>query len=475
MKPRVQFVEPPKDYWFLMGDYRPPPTVLLTLAAYVEAHVPDVEVDVVDSQGEGLDWDGVERRIAGFRPTVVGASGFTCNAYVCARIAETAKRVDPGIVTVAGGQHFTAVPEESLRDFPEIDYIVRGEGEETLAELVRTVTAAGDVGAVQGLTFRHDGGIVHTPDRPMIGNLDDLPFPAYHLVAEHVHRYHFALMAGKDRPYAILEGSRGCDHRCTFCSQWRHWDATWRTKSPGRIADEMEYIHNEFGGEFLWLTDDNFDYRRRGLALAEELQGRDLPDDLSWFCQARTDDIVRDPELVRTTREAGNSWILMGVESDSSETLRGYRKGARRDDAFESVRVLKDADIFAQAMFIIGARSETAETVERLRRFSLDMAPDLAIYACLTPMPGTEVHDEAERNGWIEDRNYAHYDMAHAIMPTETLSRRDVQEQLYRCYRAFYGSIPKGIAGVFARNEIKRRAYRHMATQRVLRNLRGLV
>ncbi|MFQ6060798.1 MAG: cobalamin-binding protein, partial [Thermoplasmata archaeon] len=114
-------------------------------------------------------------------------------------------------------------------------------------------------------------------------------------------------------------------------------------------------------------------------------------------------------------------------------------------------------------------------SIEQLRQFSLDLDTHLAIYSVLTPFPGTEIHERALQNGWIEDTNYAHYDMVHAIMPTEGLSRLEVQEELHRCYRAFYGSIPRNIAGLFSRNETKRRVYRHMARRSVMRNLRRLI
>ena len=471
---RILFVEPPKDYWFLMGEYLPPPTGLLALAAYVEEQLPDVEVRVLDCQAEGIGWDRLEKRISSAAPSVVAASGMTCNAYVCARIAETAKRIDAGIVTVLGGQHFTTTPEESLEDFPEIDYIVRGEGEQTIVGLLRTLREGGDLGQVEGLSFRHDGHVVHTPPRPLIEDLDALPFPAYHLVEEHLGRYHFTMMAGRNKRYLILEGSRGCRHKCVFCTQWRHWNAMWRTKSPGRIGDEMEHLRDAFGGQFLWLTDDNFDYPRRGRALWEELHRRGFTDEVAWFCQARTDDIVRNPDLVAKLRSVGNSWVLLGIESDSPEALRYFRKGTRAGDAVEAVRVLNENGIFTQSMLVLGARRDSEETIEALRRFSMELSTDLAIFTVLTPFPGTEVHAEAQKNGWIEDTNYANYDMAHAIMPTQTLARMEVQEQLYRCYRSFYGSIPRGVKGLFAKNEIKRRAYRHMAAKRVLHRLRTL-
>ena len=145
------------------------------------------------------------------------------------------------------------------------------------------------------------------------------------------------------------------------------------------------------------------------------------------------------------------------------------------NDAFKAVKILNDNDIFSQCMFVIGSRKDTAMSIEQLRQFSLDLDTGLAIYTVLTPYPGTEVYERALRDGLIEDTNYAHYDMIHAIMPTETLSRREVQEELYHCYRDFYGSISRNIKGFFSKNEIERRVHRHMAGKGVLSSMRRLI
>ena len=475
MVTKLLFVEPPKDYWFLMGEYLPPPTGLLILAAYIEEKLPDVEIEILDCQAERKDFRDIEKHIESHSPSIILTSGFTCNAYVCARVAEMAKKVNPDIVTIVGGQHFSFAAEGSLNDYPEIDYIIRGEGEVTLLELIKALRNNKNIAEVKGLSFRFDGKIIHTQPRPLIENLDTLPYPAYHLVENNIKKYHFTMMAGKNTRYMILEGSRGCSHRCSFCTQWKHWNGVWRTKSAGRIADEMEYFNEIFGGEFLWLTDDNFRYNNRAKELWQELRQRKFTKDITWFFQARTDDIANNSDMVAKLRDVGNNWILMGVENNSPEILKDFKKEVKVNDAYRAVKILNDNDIFTQSMFVIGSRKDTARSIEELRQFSLDLGSDLTVYTTLTPFPGTEIHESALQNGWIEDTNYAHYDMSHAIMPTETLSRRQVQEELYDCYRAFYGSISRNISGLFSKNEIKRRVTRHMAGKNILTNLRHLI
>jgi anaerobic magnesium-protoporphyrin IX monomethyl ester cyclase len=474
MAVRILFVEPPKDYWFIMGEYLPPPTTLLSLAAYVEREVRDVDIEVLDCQAERVGWKGVEKRIGSYAPNIVATSGFTCNAYACARVAELAKTIDPSIITVVGGQHFSNTAEESLNDFREIDYVVRGEGERTLMELIRAVVKQKDLSTIDGLSFRADDRIIHNPPRELIEDLDSLPFPAYHLVEKNLNKYNFKMLAGKAR-YLIVEGSRGCEHRCTFCTQWGHWGGRWRTKSAGRIAAEMARLRDDYGAQYIWFTDDNFELGTRGRDLAHELRSKGFDGSVPWFFQARMDDIVHHPDVVSMLHDAGNNYQLLGVESGSNEVLSDFHKNEGVENAARAVEILKSNGIFAQAMLVTGSRRDTSSSIGELRYFVASLDVDLAIFTILTPYPGTEIHRVAKARGWIEDANYAHYDMAHAIMPTETLSRKEVQAELLECYQSFYGSSLNGLRGLFSSNHLKRRVYRHMARKRVLHSLRQLV
>jgi anaerobic magnesium-protoporphyrin IX monomethyl ester cyclase len=471
---KVLFVEPPKDVWFVMGEYLPPPYGIIQLAAYLEREIDDLEIEVLDCNAEQVHWDEMRKKITGSRPDVVASSSLaTCNAYAVARTLQIAKEADPGILTVTGGQHFTATAQRSLEAFPEIDVIVRGEGELSLTELVEKARNNVSFRDVRGISFRDDWEILHNPCRPLIEDLDDLPFPGYHFVGHLVHRYHFAAMTGRNAPYALIEGSRGCSHRCTFCTQWGHWNGRWRAKSPSRIADEMMYCYEKFGSRFIWLTDDNFGFGERASELADEIIERGPPGELMWFTQARCDDVVRHRDLLPKLRRSGLCWVLLGVESSTQATLKTYNKEIMPEDSEKAVRLLQENDIFAQAMFIIGERKDTSESIEHLRSFANALNPDFAIFAILTPFPGTGLFEEAEKNGWIEDTNWSNYDMIHAIMPTETLSTKQVQEELYKCYRSFYGSWKRRIKGIFSRNEMKRRIFWYMTGRGIIDKLRA--
>ncbi|MFX1560529.1 MAG: B12-binding domain-containing radical SAM protein [Promethearchaeota archaeon] len=458
-----------------MGEYLPPPLGILNLAAYLREHDESLELEIVDCQAERITWNGLKDRVESFHPDIIAPSSLsTCNAYRGLRTIEMAKTIDPTTTTIVGGQHYTALARESLEAYPELDVVVRGEGEQTLLEVVRALGGHGSLSDVKGITFRHNDKIITTEDRPLLDNLNDLPFPAYDLVSQYMKEYHFTIMAGRDTPYALVEASRGCPHDCNFCSQCSFWRGKWRSKTPKRIADEFEFCYNEFGTRFFWLTDDNFGLGKRTDELCDEIISRGFGEEILWFMQARSDDVVTHQSLLPKLRKVGLNWILAGVENHSPETLASFNKRIDPSVSKEAMELLKQNDIFAQATLIIGEHSDSRETIRGLRAFVNDIDPDIAIYMILTPYPGTRLYDEAESKDWIEDRNWANYDMLHAIMPTEHLTRMEVQEELYLCYRSFYGSMKRRITGVFSSNKLKRKSYRYMARQGVMGALRGM-
>ncbi len=473
---RVLFVEPPKDFWFVMGEYLPPPLGIIELAAYLESKKENIDISIIDCQAMHWGWKELEKHIESADPDVVAPSALaTCNTYTVVRVAETAKKVNPDIKTIVGGQHFTATAEESLKAYPEIDFVVRGEGERTLTELVHELQKkTPHPSRIKGISFRQGSKIFCNSPRPLIESLDDLPLPGYHFLEEYMSQYHFTMMAGT-KQYALIEGSRGCPHRCTFCSQWKHWGGTWRLKSARRIADEFEYCHNEFGSKFLWLTDDNLGLGRHTSDLCDEITKRGIADDIMWFMQVRCDDVINHKNVLSKVQKAGNRWMLVGIESNNLATLESFNKKIDPGEARKAMKLLKDHDIFAQATLIIGGRKDTSESINKLREFVNDVDPDLAIFMILTPFPGTELYETAKKNGWLEDKNWANYDMTHAIMPTETLSRKAVQEELHDCYRSFYGSPSRRFRGLFSPNKLKRKTYRYLASQGLLKALRELI
>ena len=166
-----------------MGEYLPPPYGIIQLGAYLEKEVRDVDIEIVDCNAQQIDWRGLEKRIESSKADIVASSSLaTCNTYVVARALQTAKKVNSKTLTVTGGQHFTATAQESLEEYPEIDVIVRGEGEQTFAELVRHADRRSRFPEIKGISFRAEDKVIHNPARPLIEDLDLLPYPGYHLV-----------------------------------------------------------------------------------------------------------------------------------------------------------------------------------------------------------------------------------------------------------------------------------------------------
>ena len=171
----------------MMGEYLPPPLGLLTLAAFLEDKKENLEIEVRDCQAEKVDWKGLKERISSFLPDIVAPSALsTCNAYTTARACELAKKIDPEIKTVVGGQHFSATAQESLQIYPEIDFIIRGEGEQSFYELIRGIEKSENLTNVKGISYRKDGMIIHNQARPFINNLDELPFPGYNFIEKNL-------------------------------------------------------------------------------------------------------------------------------------------------------------------------------------------------------------------------------------------------------------------------------------------------
>ena len=185
--------------------------------------------------------------------------------------------------------------------------------------------------------------------------------------------------------------------------------------------------------------------------------------------------MIKHEQVLPKLRKAGLYWVMVGVESPRESTLKDFRKGINAEQAVKTIGLLKDNDIFSHAMFVIGERKDTATSIEETRKFADELDPDFGIFTALTPFPGTEIYEASKSNGWIKDDNLSHYDMAHAIMPTETLTVSEVQEELYNCYRNFYGSWRRRLGGLFSSNRLKSRLYRHMMGQGVLRQFKNLI
>ena len=480
---KLLLVEPPKRFWFVMGEYLPPPFNLLLLAAVVEKELPDFEVKIIDCQAEELDWVGLEDRIRQEKPNIIGSgSHATCNVYKTVRTLDIAKKVDPDVITITGGAHFTVLDEETLKQYPSVDVILRYEAEKALVVLLKHFQTQGrtkdGLKSIKGISFNLNGKFYRTPDYPPLTSeeLDNLPYPAYHLVPD-MTLYHFAMMS--DAPYILLEGSRGCTHNCTFCSQTKFYRQHWSTKSVMRIADEMEWMYNSFNSRFFWFTDDNFCGGKPKLIdeLCQEMISRGLNgDDIEWFAQMRVDSILKVGDGLSTMNRAGNYWQLVGGESPFTNVLNAFKKGIQGDQTVDAIKLLKKHNILAQLMMMLGHEYETRESIQETMKWATDVVkPDFIITMLVTPYPGTPMYEDLDTKGRIIDRNWTNYDMIHAVCDMKYLSAAELQEELYKAYRHVYDSWSLRLGGLFAKNKYKRRIYWYYVKAGVIRQLKRLI
>ena len=450
---RVLLVEPPKKIWELMGgNCISPPLGLAYLAAALEQE--GIEVDILDCNASGVGWLGLEDFIREAQPDVIGTSAMTPFFHRALGAARAAKRANPNTVTVLGGPHVTFTAEETLLEHPEVDVVVRGEGERTLVELVRRLEGQGDLATVRGIAFRRDGQVVQTPQPPPL-DVNALPLPAYHLLP--MHKYVFTVF-GK---FTTILASRGCPFRCTFCSEWRFWGGRWRPRDPEAVVEEMELLNRKYGRQCFWFGDDCFnvdgEHMRR---ICEGILRRGL--DVSWYYQGRADLVIKYKDLLPLMRRAGNLMVQIGVESSTDEELSRFRKRLTTDQVREAVELLRENDIVCQGLIIVGTRDDDPRSIMHKVRYAKRLDLDFPIFTMYTPFPGNEVYERARAKGWLEVRDYSKYDMAHAVMPTEHLTRRQLISWYYWCFSNYYLDPVKLAKGLFSRNEWKRKVWRHM-------------
>ena len=447
---KVLLVDPPKPRWWLLADTVMPPIGLAYIAGYLRAR--GSWVRILDCTALRWGWERLREAIARLEPDVVGVGGPTCYAKRALEVLKIAKEeLGPDVLTVAGGPHFTFTAEESLLENPFLDIIVMGEGEITMHELVMALGEGRPLSSVRGVAFKDSSGqVVKTGDRPLIRDLDALPLPAWDLLP--MERYRLVAWG---RRATMLVSSRGCPFKCSFCSERIFWRNVWRPHGPKRVVDEMELMAERYGKELIWFGDDTFNLdRARNIAICEEIIERGL--DVAWGIEARADLIARDEDIIGLMKEAGLFWVLVGVEAASDAELRRLGKGTTLSHVKRAFQALREHDIITQAMFIIGERYDTKETILAKEKLAEKLDADFAIFTPLTPFPGTPLYELARREGWIEVHDWEKYDLAHAIMPTEVLSRREIEALMVLCYKRFFLRPLKLLKGLASKNPYRR-------------------
>lgn len=354
------------------------------------------------------------RILDAYEPDVVGTGSVTMNQHQAERIIRDTKRHRPSAITMMGGPHVSFAIHETFRSCPELDLIVRGEGEETLQELIPVITERKAWEDIKGIAFQKDGAVVTTEPRDLICDLDSLPLPARHLLP--VSRY---LALGY--PVSIIT-SRGCPNKCIFCLGRRMVGFRGRFRNPGLVLDEIEHILS-LGFTRINVADDLFTANKaRVKELCDEIRRRGVHFGWSAFARVNTVDL----ETLKTMREAGCDCVSFGIESGDPDMLKRIRKGITLDQARAAVACCKDADVLPHASFMVGLPGETRETLRRTQEFANELGIAYG-YHFFAPFPGTTVREElADYDIEILTDDWSRYDANAPVVRTSQLSPEDM-------------------------------------------------
>jgi len=336
---------------------------------------------------------------------MVCISSITSTAPRAYQIAD--RFMSKGIPVVMGGAHPTFMPDESLL---HADYVVRGEGEETIVELIERLESGLPLNAIKGLSFRtKENDIIHNPGRELINDLNDSPVPDFSLV------YNW----GKALVIPIAT-SRGCPFACKFCSVIPMFGRKYRFKSIDRVIEEIRVAISLNPKAHIFFVDDNFAADKiRTKKLLHALLDNNLK--IEWSAQMRTD-IAKDPELINLMAETNCFSVYIGFESINPRTLVLYNKHQKLEDITRCIKTLKSRSIHMHGMFVLGSDTDDIQTIRDTQKYAKNLGLDSIQFMMLTPLPGTPVFDELQRQGRIIHTDWSKYDAHHAVFEPKLMT-----------------------------------------------------
>jgi anaerobic magnesium-protoporphyrin IX monomethyl ester cyclase len=391
------------------------------------------DVQFLDAMTNNLDEEAIRAEMARIAPDVVGVTSITPSIYAAEEVLKIAQGVVPDALRMLGGIHATFMYRQVLTEAPWIDVIVRGEGEEILVALMTAVQEGrwpADRGRIKGLAFREGTEIVATQAAPTVKNLDGID-PDWTILEWD--KYIYVPLGVK---VAIPNMARGCPFTCSFCSQWKFW-RDYRVRDPKKVVDEIERLVNDHGVGFFILADEEPTInKKKFVEFCQELIDRGLPDKIKWGINTRVTDIYRDRDLLRFYRKAGLVHVSLGTEAAAQLKLDQFNKETTVAENKEAIRLLREADIFTEAQFIVGLDNETTETLEETFQMAWDWQPDLANWSMYTPWPFTPLYQELGDK--VEVFDFSKYNFVTPIMKPDALTRGELLDGVMKNYRRFY-------------------------------------
>jgi radical SAM superfamily enzyme YgiQ (UPF0313 family) len=402
------------------------PTALEYIAATVEDAVD--EVAILDLEMErGPFEEEVKESLLTFDPDLVGITMSATEHSEGLEIARLAKA--QGAMTVLGGYHPTAIPEELLSQ-SHVDVVVRGEGEITMRELVER----GGPEGVQGISYRKNEQVIHNSDRKFIKNLDDLPFPARHL-----RKYVYGTRLSRDREYDVLTTSRGCFGKCTFCCEPTMSKGHQRFRSPENVMEEILEIVSFHDHKPLSIdvTDPHFlGSPWRVERMCDLLAQHEL--DIRFGIKVRADSVAKHPDIVQKMIAVGLEGFEMGIESPNMEDIESVSKGLNTDVHIQAVNNIKRWGGNAGGTFVIGLPNQTEDQILEFPAYAKRIGLTSTAYGIATPFPGTQFYDDLNAHGLIFETDWNCYDEMHSIFNSKHISSERIEELASVCMAKFW-------------------------------------
>jgi anaerobic magnesium-protoporphyrin IX monomethyl ester cyclase len=372
------------------------------------------DVTLVDADLDDLTDDEIVRRVVALAPDVlmVGHSGSTSAHPVASRLTRALHAELPRVTIVYGGVFPTYHYREVLAEEPQVDVVVRGEGERTVLDVVRAFESGASLGDVLGIAFRDGGSVVATPPAPVIEDLD-----AYRVGWELIDHRRYSYWGGKRA--VVIQFSRGCPHPCNYCGQRGFW-TRWRHRDPKKLAAEIARLHREHGVEVFNFADENpTSSRIHWKAFCEALIAEDVK--VILVGSTRAGDIVRDRDILHLYKKAGVQRFLLGMETTDPATLDLIRKGSTTTTDREAIRLLRDNGILSMATWVVGFEEETSKDHIRGLRQLLSYDPDQVQLLYVTPHRWTPFFELAKHRTVIQ-QNRERWDYKHQVLATRHLA-----------------------------------------------------
>ena len=335
-------------------------------------------------------WNEVRQTIADFKPDLVGISVLTVEVPSALKISKICKEYNPQMPVIWGGVHPTFLPEQVLKYGP-VDIVVRGEGEMTFLEVCKKLEDGNlDTSGIEGASYRKEDKIFHNQMRPLIDDIDSIPFPATHLIL-YPESFNYKSMGS-------MIASRGCPWQCTFCSSRLFWEKKLRMRSPQNIIDEIKTLKERYNLNYIMFWDDSFSVHKKVITkYCKDLAEANL--NVRWRTATRAD-LVED-EILYWMKKAGCLKLEIGVESGSPRMQKMIAKDIDNELVKKAFRLIKANGIATGAFFMAGFPEETEDDMNHTFNLMKELGIEEIAYNIFDPMPGSELLKRCEQLGLV--------------------------------------------------------------------------